>query len=128
MNELKEIKQNVFYSSETTVELNRDSYEWLIKQVEKNQKEITDREDSHIQLYHRMTVAEDKAQELEKANEDLYDAFLMCRSVLQYYANDENYTYQEREIKWGESITHFKQSEIEKDRGERARKILSNER
>lgn len=63
-------------------------------------------------------------QDLEEVNKIMKESLEMAYPVLQFYANDENYTYQEPEIKWGENITHFKQSEIEKDRGEKARKLL----
>lgn len=76
--------------------VNEDDVDWMIEEIEK----------------------------LKEENEVFIGVLEDCYMTLNYYANDENYTYQEREIKWGESITHFKQSEIEKDRGEKARKLL----
>lgn len=129
--------------------------DWLIDQVEELEEDAKRVEKNYITLYDYKASLERVIEKLEKENarlnklrnfvdmgmesieayteqikdenKSLEEALLSCRVTLQFYANDESYIYQEREIKWGESITHFKQSEIEKDRGERARKLLNPE-
>lgn len=85
---------------------------------------MSKKESSWYQNIDKVSLDARKTRKLEEENRVLSEIINDCYMTLKFYANDENYTYQEREIKWGGSITHFKQSEIEKDRGEKARKLL----
>lgn len=118
--QLEDIKNNKTYlegTNELIIAINTDDYDWLIEQAELVQ-ELKEKHKEYV------SFVESNNYNMDVEMEKLYKQNKRYREALEFYANEENYFFDEKEYKVGLGVP---ESEITLDYGNKARKALKGE-